>query len=74
VGTILSKNSEPKIKLDSSHEKTTTLKCKTMVNYLKRDFQLLGMAKTIFHPRLNYTSLNNLKIYYRLFFQAPLLA
>jgi len=29
---------EPKSKVDSTHEKTTPLKAKTMVNYSKRDF------------------------------------
>lgn len=59
-------------RVDSSHKKTATLKGKTLVNYLRRDFQLLGLVKTLFHPMLNYVGLANIKIAYHVFFHAPL--
>jgi len=59
---------EAKRKVDFSHEKTSTLKGKTVVNYLKRNFRLLGMVNILFIPRLNYTGLTNFKISYQLFF------
>lgn len=39
---------EGKSKADSSHEKIAILKGKTMVNYLRNEFQLLGLIKTFF--------------------------
>lgn len=42
---------ETKSRVDSSHEKTSTLKGKTMENYLRRDSQLLGLVKTLFRSR-----------------------
>lgn len=63
---------EAKIKVDSFHEKVSTIKIHTMVNYLKRYFQLLGMVNTLFHPRLNCIGLSNLKITYQQSFHVPL--
>lgn len=62
---------ETKSKVDSSHEKISTLKENIIVNYLKRDFQLLWMEMTLFRTRLNYTGLTNHKISYQWFFEAP---
>lgn len=44
---------EAKSKVDSSHQNTSTVKGKTVVNYLKKDFQLLGLVKSLFCPRFN---------------------
>lgn len=46
-----------KSKASLSHEKTATLKEKIVVNFLKKEFQLLGMVRSLFHHRLNYSSI-----------------
>jgi len=56
---------EAKIKGNSSHEKIAALKGKTMVNYLKKEFQLLGLVKTLFFLKLDYTGVTNLTIVYQ---------
>lgn len=56
---------EAKINADSSNEKMTTLKEKTMVNYLIMEFQLFKLIETLFHPRLDYIVVTNLKITYQ---------
>ena len=43
-----------KIKIDNRYEKTQVLKGETMVNFLQRHFQLLGMVKTLFSERPSY--------------------
>ena len=63
---------EAKSRADSSHEKTATLKGRKVVNYLKKDFQLLGLMKILFKVRLDYSDLTNLKISHHFFFQYPL--
>ena len=63
---------EAKSRADSFHENITTLNGRTTVNYLKKDFQLLGLIKIIFRARLDYLYLTNLKIPHQLFFHSPL--
>jgi len=58
---------EAKRKAYSSHENTATLKGKTIVKFLTRDFQLLWLVKTLFADKPNHTKLSNLKVAYQNF-------
>lgn len=62
---------EAKSRVDSSHEKTATLKGRTMVNCLKKDFQFLGLVKMLFRVKLDHSDLTNMKISHQFFFQSP---
>jgi len=62
---------EAKNKVGSSHRKTTTPMGKVMVNFLKKEFQLLKMVRSLFHRRLDYSRVIDLKINYRWFSSSP---
>ena len=62
-----------KSRADETHERTAILKGIIVVNYLKRDFQLLWLMKTLFFAKLDYTKLSNLKVAFQKMIQCKLL-
>lgn len=62
---------EAKSKADSSHKNISTLKGRTIVNYLQRDFQLLWLVKTLFMAKPNYTKLTKLRMAYNALIHTP---
>jgi len=56
---------EAKSRAGSSHEKITTVKGKMMVNFLKREFQLIGMVRILFDQKLDYSSIIDFNISYK---------
>lgn len=54
-----------------SHDKIASLKGKTVVTFLKKEFQLLRMVRILFHRRLDYLSIIYLKISYKIISSSP---